>query len=67
MPGGMHDLAWHAGIHPPPWTEFLKHTCENITFPRAVNMQSCKISMKQNTLRPTSKRGTVSENLAYSL
>ena len=25
----------HAGIHiPPRWTEFLKHACENITFPQ---------------------------------
>ena len=22
----------NAGIHPPPWTEFLTHTCENIPF-----------------------------------
>ena len=24
----------HAGIHPPLWTEFLTHACENITFPQ---------------------------------
>ena len=24
----------HAGIHPPPWTDWMTHACENITFPQ---------------------------------
>ena len=31
-PGGVCPV--HAGIHPPKWTEFLTHACENITFPQ---------------------------------
>ena len=30
MPGGV----CLGGVHLPPWTEFLTHTCENITFPQ---------------------------------
>ena len=33
MAGGMHGRGMHA-MHAPPWTEFLTHTCENITFPQ---------------------------------
>ena len=30
LPVGLPQV--HAGIHPPMWTEFLTHACENITF-----------------------------------
>ena len=41
LPGGVAYLGWvytipprHRGRHPPPWAEFLTHTCENVTFPQ---------------------------------
>ena len=43
-PGGMCDLARHAGIHTPLWTDFLTHACENITFPQVV-MRTIIINM----------------------
>ena len=42
----------HAGIHTPlpPWTEFLTHACENITFPQLLMRTVIIIASNQTTL-----------------
>ena len=48
LPGGVYIPACN-GADEPPWTEFLTHACENITFPqlllRTVNIQSLVVSV----------------------
>ena len=50
----------HAGIHPPPaWTEFLRHTCENFTFPQLLLRTVTRIKRIVSARNVTSIKGDV--------